>query len=132
MGENWKKETKGNKIKVCFDDVGTEHTFIAGSKAMGIKLEGLTWLNAEIEFADKTKAYGIVAISEEDGGEHWATLVHLPGGGIADQQSALFLDKLGKTKEEVFGDSGYRYRYFPEHIRGRDHHVNIDTGWSGR
>ena len=128
MGENWKKETKGNKLKVAFDDVGTEYTFIAGSKAMGIELEGLTWLNGEIEFADKTKAYCVVAISREDGGEHYSTLVHLPGGSIADQDSDDFLEKLGKTKEEVFG---YRYRYFPEHIRGRDHHVDIDTGWSG-
>ena len=131
MGNNWKKETKGNRIKVAFDDMGTDHTFIAGSKAMGIKVEGLTWLNAEIEFADKTKAFGIVAISEEDGGEHWATLVHLPGGGVADQEQSDFLAKLGKTKDQVYGDRGYRYRYFPEHLRERDHHVNRETGWSG-
>ena len=132
MGENWKKETKGNRLNVTFDDVGTQHTFVAGSKAMGIELEGLTWLNAEIEFADKTKAYGVVAISREDGGEHWATLVHLPGGGMAEQGSDDFLTKLGKTKDQVYGDRGYRYRYFPEWLRERDHHIDIQTGWSGR
>ena len=130
MGENWKKDTKGNKIKVNFGESG-EHTFVAGSKAMGIEIDGLTWLNAEIELGDKTKAYGIVAISRQDGGEHWATLIHLPGGGIADQDDDDFLDKLGKTKEQVFSENrGYRYRYFPEYIRERDHHVDRETGWS--
>ena len=102
MGENWKKETKGNRLNVTFDDVGTTHTFVAGSKAMGIELEGLTWLNGEIEFADKTKAYCVLAISREDGGEHWATLVHLPGGGMAEQGSEGFLAKLGKTRASVW------------------------------
>ena len=129
MGENWKKQTKGNKIRIDFGE-GREHTFIAGSKAMGVEIDGLTWLNAEIELGDSTKAYGVVAISRQDSGEHWATLIHLPGGGIADQEQSDFLAKLGKTKDQVYGDRGYRYRYFPEHIRGRDHHVNIDTGWS--
>ena len=103
---------------------------------MGVEIDGLTWLNAEIELGDSTKAYGIVAISRQDSGEHWATLIHLPGGGVADQDDDDFLDKLGKTKEQVFmqhsshSNRGYRYRYFPEHIRGRDHHINSDTGWS--
>ena len=75
----------------------------------------------------------VVAISRQDSGEHWATLIHLPGGGVADQDDDDFLDKLGKTKEQVFMQHSSHSIEVSLPIFSRaysrcDHHINSDTG----
>lgn len=127
MGENWQNKTKGNELRMNFGN-GRNHIFVAGSEDMGYESQNITFLNGEVEFADKTKAYAIIGISENDGGEHFQTIVFVPNGSVVDQDDPDFLEKLGKTKDQVYG---YRYRYFPEWKRNRDHHVDYRTGWSG-
>jgi hypothetical protein len=129
MGSNWKKTTKNNTMVINFGEK-IEHKFVAGSRHKGIEVEGLTFQNGEVEFADGTSAWALIGISNADGGEHFETGVFTPGGGMAFQSEDNFLEVLKKSKEEVYGEKGYRYRYFPQYERGLDHHVDYDTGWN--
>jgi len=128
MGNNYKAECKGNRILV---DFGGEKPvlFIAGSKAVGKPVGengDITMMNGEVILADKSKYWAVIGISKDDGGEHWETMIFTPNG-LAIQGEDNFLEILGKSKEQVYG---YKYRYFPEYERSRDHHVDDMTGWS--
>ena len=91
-----------------------------------IEYEELLFLNGEVELKDGSRYWAVIGISPEDGGEHWFTGLWLEGGGFTCQDDENFLERLGKTKKEVYG---YRYRYWPTYL-SRDHHINYETGWS--
>lgn len=88
-----------------------------------------TWSSrtAEIELADGSKHIGMVEICDSDSGEHYGTGIYLPEQNyMAFQDDADFLERLGKTKEQVFP---YRYRYHGWENAAHDIHIGKD-GWS--
>ena len=87
--------------------------------------DGVTWSlrTAKLRLADGTEHDGIVQICETDSGEHYGTGIWVDDG-VTWQDDADFLERLGRTKEQVFP---YKYNYFG--YVPCDHHVR-DDGWS--
>ena len=128
---NTRPKTKGNVLNLQTDRKTLR--FVAGAgenehpdQSDRIEYEELLFLNGEVELKDGSRYWAVIGISPEDSGEHWFTGLFLEGGDFVTQDDPDFLNKLGKTKEEVYG---YRYRYWPTYL-SRDHHINEFTGWS--
>ena len=125
---------KGNKVQIDFGG-RKRATFTAGGRkrylvekvrdSLAYGSIGYVMVNGRIRFADGTEAYCLLEIDESSSGEHGGTGVFLPDGGIVFQNEPGFLEKLGKTKAEVFP---YAYKYTVG-LKAHDHHVN-DDGWS--
>ena len=137
-----KEETKGNKIQLDFGKKrhpkeNTKPTFIAGGRKRAL-IEctgdsysmgdvGMVAVNGLIRMADGTEAYAVLIIDENSSGEHFGTGVFVDHPDVITfQDEPDFLEKLGKTKEQVFP---YKYKYDGEVRALCDHHVGAD-GWS--
>jgi hypothetical protein len=124
-------KTKGNMLNL---DTGRKTLrFVAGGgedlhpdQSDRVEYEDLLFLNGEVELKDGSRYWAVIGISPEDAGEHWFSGLFLENGDFVTQDDPDFLNKLGKTSEEVYG---YRYRYWPTYL-SRDHHINYETGWS--
>lgn len=117
----------GNKVTIRYGR-GRTHTFTAGGRDRyphDKGESGIVAVNGRVRLADGSEYYAILDIGEKDSGEHWGTVLFLPAGGITAQDDDDFLQKLGKTAEEVFP---YRYKYDAT-VHCHDHHVG-DDGWS--
>jgi len=123
-----KKHVHGTgKTHIDFGN-GKTHVFTAGGRARYEIDENFVMVNGIVEFADGSLHYALLEIDESSSGEHCGTGIFLDGGGITFQGDKDFLQKLGRTTEEVFG---YRYKVSaPLHCE--DIHTDEVTGWSGR
>lgn len=105
---------------------GKQATFERGkSKVVEREIDGIMWStrSGKVRLADGTEHDAILEFCDNDSGEHYGTGIWTDKG-VAWQDEDDFLEKLGRTKEQVFP---YKYRY-AGHIHG-DHHVGAD-GWS--
>jgi len=87
---------------------------------------GEVMVNGRVVFADKTTLWCVLIIDESSSGELLGMGAFLPGNGFSWQGDKDFLEKLGKSKGEVWP---YRYRYDAAINAPHDHHVGED-GWS--
>ena len=86
--------------------------------------DGWSLRSGAVRFADGSEHEAVLMFCDKDQGEHWQTAVWV-GGDLVFQEDADFLERLGRTEEQVFP---YRYRYAGQ----MDDDVNMgDDGWSG-
>ena len=99
-----------------------------GASARGKSIncgDGFSIRTDKILLADGTAYSGLVTISDMDGGELYGAAIYLADtNDITEQSDDDFLEKLGRSAEEVFP---YRYKYHGK--IACDHHVGAD-GWS--
>ena len=122
-----KAETKGNKINIDFGSGGC-HVFVAGGRKRAlIEHPGMVAVNGLVKLNDGTECFAILTIDETSSGEHWGTGIFIDDPAVITfQDDPDFLEKLGKTKDQVFP---YSYKYTGEVRTLCDHHVG-DDGWS--
>lgn len=105
---------------------GKQATFEKGKPKFVVReIDGIEWStrSGKVRLADGTEHDAILEFCDHDSGEHYGTGIWTESG-VAWQDEADFLSKLGKTKEQVYP---YKYKYagYIEH----DHHIG-DDGWS--
>lgn len=98
--------------------------FGKGAKPKAVCKNGWSSRTAKIKLADGSVHDGMVVLCDQDSGEHYGTGIYLTEtNDMTFQDDPDFLDKLGRTSEQVFP---YKYKY---HGSFNDIHVDAH-GWS--
>lgn len=119
--------TEGDKSKsaVFFSGGGKRHMMEKDYDGANGPV-GEVLVNGRVVFADKTAAWCVLQVDETSSGELCSMGIFLPDGGFAWTWEEAFLNKIGKSEDEVYP---YKYKYDAAINALSNHHVGGD-GWS--
>jgi len=75
---DWREATRGKELRLTTEnrELGT---IIAGKPGRVAEDDNWVYHSAEFRLADGTRCFGAVLLCECDQGEHWETIIFLPG-----------------------------------------------------